>query len=254
VKLEGKVALITGAGRGIGRGIALTFAREGAAVGVNAAHLSSAEGTVETIRNLGGKALAIEADVGEEASVRRMVEEVIKELGGVHVLVNNAGVNLEIAPTVNQSLEKWDAIMKVNLRGTYLCCREAGKWMLRNRAGKIINMASAFGMGGIPMRTAYSPSKAGVINLTQDLAVEWAKDGVNVNGIAPGFVATDMVASIIKSGRYDEEALRRRIPMGRLASVDEVASVALFLASSESDYITGVTIPVDGGWTAYEYL
>lgn len=257
--LRDKVALVTGAGRGIGRAIALALAREGADIVVNAAHLSTAEETAEAINNLiapdfGVRAIAIEADVSDEGQVDRMVNKAIDEFDGIHILVNNAGVSLEIAPTVEQSLEKWDRMMSVNVRGVYLCCRQVGKWMIAHRTGKIINIASIFGMSGFPMRTAYSPSKAAVINMTQCLAVEWGKYNINVNCIAPGEVMTDMLRNYIKQGELDLEAIQRRIPLGRVATPEDIANAAVFLASEEAEYITGVTLPVDGGWTAYGHI
>ncbi|MEA3253600.1 MAG: 3-oxoacyl-ACP reductase family protein [Chloroflexota bacterium] len=254
MKLDGKAALVTGAGKGIGQAIALALAREGADVAVNAAHLSSAAGTAKAIEKLGRKAIPIEADVADVEQVEKMVSRVIDELGGIHILVNNAGVNLEIAPTIEQSVEKWDRIMAINLRGTYLCSREAGKWMVPHKTGKIVNIGSNFGLGGFPMRTAYSPSKAAVINLTQDLAVEWGKYNINVNCVAPGYVMTDLIKKFIEEGKFDVETLKKRTPLGRLATPEDVASAVVFLLSEEARHITGVTLTVDGGWAAYRYI
>ena len=254
IKLTGKVALVTGAGRGIGRAIALALAKEGADVAVNAAHLSSAEKTAEVIREIGRRTIAIEADVSKEDQVQEMIDRVINELGGVHILVNNAGVNPEIVPTLEQSLEKWDRIISVNLRGTYLCCHYAGEWMIAHKTGKIVNMSSMMGDKGIPMRTAYSPTKAGIVNMTQCLAVEWAKYNINVNCIAPGFIMTDLAKGLIKEGRIDVEAYTRRTPLGRLPTPEDVAKAVIFLVSDEARNITGVNLPIDGGWTAYGFL
>lgn len=249
MKLSGKVALVTGAGRGIGRAIALALAAEGADIAVNAAHLSSAEGTTEAIKKLGRRAIAIEADVSKAGQVDRMVGRVINELGGIHILVNNAGV-FQVAPAVEQSLQKWDWIMAVNLRGTYLCCQKVGKWMIVHRTGKIINLASVTGMGGVPMRSAYAPSKAAVINLTQDLAVEWGKYNINVNCIAPGAVLTDLIKNSIEEGTINVKEVERRTPLGRIAAPEDIANAAVFLASDEANFITGVILPVDGGKSA----
>ena len=249
MKLSGKVALVTGAGRGIGRAIALALAAEGADIAVNAAHLSSAEGTTEAIKKLGRRAIAIEADVSKAGQVDRMVGRVINELGGIHILVNNAGV-FQVASAVEQSLQKWDWIMAVNLRGTYLCCQKVGKWMIVHRTGKIINLASVTGMGGVPMRSAYAPSKAAVINLTQDLAVEWGKYNINVNCIAPGAVLTDLIKNSIEEGTINVKEVERRTPLGRIAAPEDIANAALFLASDEANFITGVILPVDGGKNA----
>ncbi len=249
MKLSGKVALVTGAGRGIGRAIALALAAEGADIAVNAAHLSSAEGTTEAIKKLGRRAIAIEADVSKAGQVDRMVGRVINELGGIHILVNNAGV-FQVASAVEQSLQKWDWIMAVNLRGTYLCCQKVGKWMIVHRTGKIINLASVTGMGGVPMRSAYAPSKAAVINLTQDLAVEWGKYNINVNCIAPGAVLTDLIKNSIEEGTINVKEVERRTPLGRIAAPEDIANAAVFLASDEANFITGVILPVDGGKNA----
>lgn len=256
MKLSGKVGLVTGAGRGIGRAIAFALAAEGADIGVNDADLSSAEATAKAVKKLGQRAIAIEADVSEADQVEEMVNRVIDELGGIHILVNNAGVFLEVVPTVEQSLEKWDRTMSVNVRGTYLCCRQVGKWMIAHSMGKIINIASIAGMRGVPMRTAYAPSKAAVINMTQDLAVEWAKYNINVNCIAPGPIVTDLIKNFIKKGILDLETLQRRTPLGRLATPDDIANAVVFLASDQANCITGVILPVDSGLaaSAYGYL
>lgn len=255
MKLKDKVALVTGAGRGIGQGIALVFAKEGADIAVNASHLSSAEGTAKAVRELGRKAIAIEADVSEADQVEKMVKKVIKEFGGIHILVNNVGGSLEeLVPTLEQSLEKWDRMLETNLRDTYLCCREVGKWMVSHKTGKIINIASIVGMSGWPTWTAYGPAKAGVINMTMALAVEWGKYNINVNCIAPGFILTDLIKQFMAEGHYDVEALIKRTPLGRLGTPEDIGNAAVFLASEDAKQITGVTLPIDGGWTAYGYL
>jgi len=253
MKLSGKVALVTGAGRGIGQAIALTFAEEGADVAVNALHLSSAEDTVKEIRKLGKRAIAIEADVAEVDDVDRMVDRALDELGKIDILVNNAGDRSENVPTVEQSIEKFDRTLSTHLRGTYLCCRRVGRWMISQKGGRILNISSVAGITGFPMRTAYGAAKAGIIHLTKVLAVEWAKHNINVNSIAPGYILTPRIEAGVEEGKFDLELIIRRTPLGRLGEPDDIARAALFLVSDEAKYITGVTLPVDGGWLAYGY-
>ena len=251
MKLSGKVALVTGSGSGIGRAIALLFAKEGASIAVNARHLETIEKTAEEIRQLGGRAIAIKADVSDADDVDMMVDRVVRELGGVHILVNNAGISGENVPITETSVEHWDRVVSINLRGTYLCSRRAGQWMVSNKTGKVLNIASMTGLVGFPMRSSYGPAKAGIINLTQVLAVEWAKYNINVNCIAPGFIITPLDDELFKSGKLNLELIEKRIPLGYRALPDDIAKTALFLVSNDARYITGVTLPVDGGWLAY---
>ncbi len=189
--LDGKVALVTGAGKGIGKGIALAFARQGAEVVVNAAHQATADAVAGIIKSeLKGNAIAIEADVSKAEEVDAMVGKALKEWGKIDILVNNAGIVQEFAPTIEQSIEKWDRVISVHLRGTYMCCRRVGQWMVKNNGGAILNMSSVAAFGSFPMRTSYGPAKAGIINLTQVLAVEWAKYHIRVNCIAPPVCST----------------------------------------------------------------
>ena len=251
MRLEGKVALITGAGQGFGRVTALTLAREGADIAVNDIVLASAEQTAKEVRQLRRRAIAIKADVSESADVDMMVDRVIKELGGVHILVNNAGITDEAVPTNESSVEYWDKVMKVNLRGTYLCCRRVGQWMVSNKTGKIVNIGSIAGLGGFAPRPSYAPSKAAVIHLTRCLAVEWGKYGINVNCIAPGNVMTEMMKDYVKKGLVNLERREKRTPLGRLQQPEDIAKAVMFLISDDASEITGVTLPVDGGWLAY---
>ncbi|MFC1993416.1 SDR family NAD(P)-dependent oxidoreductase, partial [Chloroflexota bacterium] len=251
MKLEGKVALVTGSGRGIGKATALLFAREGADIAVNDIIEASAEQTAEEVRKMGRKAIAIKADIGEPAEVDMMVERIIKELGGVHILVNNAGLTDEGAPTQESSVNFWDKVMKVNLRGTYLCCRRAAQWMVSNKTGKIVNIGSIAGLGGFAPRPSYAPSKAAVIHLTHCLAVEWGKYNINVNCICPGTVMTDMIRDYVKRGIVNLERREKRTPLGRLQQPEHIAKAALFLVSDDASEITGATLAVDGGWSSY---
>ena len=254
MRLEGKVALVTGAGRGIGQRMALLFAKEGANIAVNDVDLPSAEKTAGEIRQIGRKAIAIKADVGNPDDVDIMVDKIINELGGVHILVNNAGILDEAVPTTESSVEHWDDVIRVILRGTYLCCRRVGQWMTSHKTGKIVNIASVAAMVGLAPRPSYGPAKAAVIQLTRTLAVEWAPYNINVNCIAPGFCLTPLVEEAFKKANADLALIGKQIPVGRMANPDDIANVAVFLVSDEAKYITGVTLPVDGGWLAYRTL
>lgn len=254
MRLEGKVALITGSGRGIGQTMALLFGREGANIAVNDIDLPSAEKTAEEVRQIGRKAIAIRADIGEPDDVDTMVDKVISELGGVHILVNNAGILDEAVPTIESSVKHWDEVIRVILRGTYLCCRRVGQWMTSHKTGKIVNISSVAAVTGLAPRPSYGPAKAAVIQLTRTLAVEWAPYNINVNCIAPGFCLTPLVEEAFKRANADLTQIGKQIPLGRMARPDDIANAALFLVSDEAKYITGVTLPVDGGWLAYRTL
>jgi 3-oxoacyl-[acyl-carrier protein] reductase len=242
--------LVTGGGRGIGRAISIGFAREGALVAVNAAHLASAEETAALIRETGGRAIAIEADVTDEEQVTGMVDRVVREFGCVDVLVNNAGTSHPIIPTLEQKTADFDRVIATNLRGAYICCKAVGKFMVQRRSGNIVNVASISGLSGQPMRTGYAPSKAAMINMTMALAVEWGRDNINVNAVAPGHVLTDMVRGSISKGILDEQRLVNRTSLGRLSTPEDIANAVLFLASEDAKAITGVSLTVDCGWMA----
>lgn len=252
--LEGKAALITGAARGIGRTIAVTLARAGANIAVNDVNLEAADEAAKEIRSLGRKAIAVKADVGDPSEVDAMVGRVVAELGGIHILINNAGIVDQAVPTAESSVERWDEVMRVIVRGTYLCCRRAGQWMVQNRTGKIVNISSVAALTGLAPRPAYVPAKGAVIDLTHTLAVEWAPYGINVNCIAPGFCLTPLSEEAFRRAGADLTKIGQHIPMGRLAVPQDIADAALFLVSDSSKYITGVTLPVDGGWLVYRQL
>jgi 3-oxoacyl-[acyl-carrier protein] reductase len=247
MKLEGKVALITGAGQGIGQGIANLFAKEGAYVAVNDINPSSAEKTADAIRQAGGKAMAVQADVAEEKEVVAMVDRIIHDLGGIHILVNNAGI-VKFEPTIESSVENWDRVMAVCLRGTYLCSREAGRWMASHNTGKIVNISSLAAIKFRVKMAGYASAKAGVVNLTRALALEWAPYHINVNCILPGGIRTP--ATEPYSSSISPEIIKEQIPLGRMGEPDDIAKAALFLVSDDASFITGVAIPVDGGETS----
>ena len=250
MRFAGKAVLVTGGGRGIGQAIALGFGREGATVAVNAAHIATAEDTAERIRKAGGTAIAIEASVTDENQVSAMVDRVIAQLGGIDVLVNNAGISQPIMPLLEQSTADWDQVVDTNYRGTYICSKAAAHGMIEKRYGKIVNIASIAGLTGQIHRTAYASSKAAVINLTMVLAVELAKYNINVNAVLPGYVMTDLVKNLMQQGKVNEEAVLRRSPLGRISTTEDIANATMFLASEEAKNIAGVSLPVDAGWTA----
>ena len=253
MKLAGKVALITGGGGAFGRAMALLFAKEGADIAAADINLQSAEGTAMSVKQIGQRAIAIRTNVAEVDEVDAMVDKVENELGGVHILVNNAGRASAGGPTIEQSVEDWDKVVAVQLRGTYLCCRRAGRWMVAHRAGRVLNIASTAGIGGSQTVPGYGPSKAGIINMTRALAVEWGKYNINVNCLAPSWVLTPLSDASIKAGRITVEAIIQRTPLGRLGTPEDIAQAALFLVSDDAKHITGVTLPVDGGWLAFGY-
>ena len=242
--LEGRVAVVTGGGTGIGRSIALEFAKAGADVVVASRRLSVLEKVSEEVTALGRRSLAVQTDISRKTDVDNLVQRVMGEFGVIDILVNNAAV-LTLTPLLKLSEDDWDKTMDVNLKGYYLCCRAVGKGMVERKKGNIINIASiAAFRGGF----SYHISKAGVVNLTRGLARELASYNIRVNAIAPGSIITEMTKDLWWS---DPERLKQeeaRIPLGRVAEPSEIATVALFLASDMSSYITGHTIVVDGGF------
>ena len=242
--LKGKVALVTGASRGIGKAIALGLAENGAAVAVNySSSESSALEVAEIIRKNGGKAEIFQARVNEEAEVEEMFSAVEKKLGPVDILVNNAGITKDNL-LMRMKTEEWDMVIDVNLKGAFLCTRRALKGMMKNRYGKIINISSVVGFSGNAGQFNYSATKAGVIGMTKSAALECASRGIRVNAVAPGFIETDMT-SVLKDDVKAEIA--KNIPLKRMGTAEDVANVVKFLASEDSSYITGQVINVDGG-------
>jgi NAD(P)-dependent dehydrogenase (short-subunit alcohol dehydrogenase family) len=246
MKLKDKIALVTGAGSGIGKATALVLAKNGAHIAVNDIDLPSAEMTADEIKQLGRKVVVVQADVADAEAVNSMVDRIIDEMGGVHILVNNAGIPIHGGLIENQTTENWDRVIGVILRGTYLCSRRVGKWMADHQYGRIVNIASVAGIRGASDMAGYGAGKAGVINLTKTLAAEWGRYNINVNCITPGLIDTPLTQrTIAKSPEID--TIIGRIPKGRLGSAEEVARAVLFLVSEDAEYITGVTLPVDGG-------
>lgn len=250
MRLQGKVALITGSTRGLGKEFAIGFAKEGASVIINGRNFDKAREVSKEIENLGVKSMAISADVSSSQEVARMVEETIQSFGRIDILINNAGVNPFILEAERIKEEGWDQVLDINLKGVFLCCQFVGRKMIEQGGGKIINISSAAGVLGEQGFLPYCVSKAGVIMLTRVLAYEWSRYNIFVNAIAPGVVAGGMNAPVIKND-FLFSALKDQVPLKRLATPEEIVKIALFLASEESSYINGATIVADGGMTGY---
>lgn len=254
MRLKDKVSLVTGASRGIGKAIALAFAREGADVALNcSASVELAEEVAREIKGLGQRAMVIQADVANKAEVDEMVNKVVDEFGKVDILVNNAGMSV-VGASAELEESRWRRGIDVLLTGVFFCSQAAGKEMIKRRNGKIINITSINGIGAFPERVCYGSAKAGVMQLTRALGCEWAGYNINVNAIAPGYVKTHLIEDLVEKGILDVEELATRTPSGRLGECEEIADAAIFLASEESKYIVGQTIVVDGGWSSYMYL
>ncbi len=254
MRLKDKAALVTGASRGIGEAIAMSFAREGADVVLNCSKsVTEAEKVAQEIKTLGRRTTVIQADVADKAAVDEMVKKVMADFGRIDILVNNAGMSV-VGASAELEEERWRRGIDVMLTGVFFCSQAAGKEMIKQRNGKIINIASVNGIGAFPERVCYGSAKAGVMHLTRTLGCEWAKYNINVNAIAPGYIKTYLVTDLLAKGVYDEKELANRTPAGRLGECEDVADAAIFLASEESRYIVGQTIVVDGGWSAYMYL
>jgi len=254
-RFKDKIALVTGAGQGIGKSIALRFAREGADVIINDINLESARSVTDEVSKLGRRSITIVADVSSSREVEEMKKKVEKEFGPrLDILVNNAGI-AKILPFTETTEEIWDKIMNVNLKGTFLCCRAFVPWMIEQKYGKIINMSSKSGKSANAWFSAYCTSKFAIIGFTQSLALDLASYGINVNAICPGIVFTPHWDELEKQyARKREmpvekvrEYLAGKIPLGRPQEPEDVAAVASFLASDESSYMTGQAINVTGG-------
>ena len=244
MRLAGKVALVTGGGSGIGRGCAIRFAEEGASVAVADLNRTGADGTVGEIEKLGGRAVAIEADVTSKHDCERMVHEAVAALGKVDILVANAGIG-RAAPFLDTAEEDWEAVIRTNLTGVFLSCQAAGRRMAeQGHGGRIIAMASVAGERPAPGMAAYSASKAAVRMLTKVMALELAPHKITVNAIGPGVIETPLTVPLVEAIKASG---REVAPLGRLGEPKDVADLALFLASDEAAYITGDTVFVDGG-------
>jgi NAD(P)-dependent dehydrogenase (short-subunit alcohol dehydrogenase family) len=247
MRLQGKVAIVTGSTKGIGRAVAIGYAEEGAAVIVCGRSEDLAKSLAEELTMRGKKAVALRLDVTSVDSVNQVVAQVVKQFGRINILVNNAGISPIWKRVEETGKEAWDQIIATNLTGAFLCAQAVGKVMIKQKSGKIINMTSVGGKVALPRLVAYCASKAGIISLTQVLAAEWAQHNILVNAIGPSYVETEFTAGLRGNERiYDE--LKNKNLLKRFARPEEVVGAAIFLASDESNYITGQTLFVDGGW------
>jgi NAD(P)-dependent dehydrogenase (short-subunit alcohol dehydrogenase family) len=247
--LTAEVALVTGASRGLGKAIALGLARAGASLALCARDRAALEATRAEVEQLGVRAEVFEMDVLRAASVRAAVAAAVGAFGHLDVLVNDAGVNVR-KPTLELSEEEWDLVVDTNLKGYFLVAQAVGAHMVARRKGKVINVSSIFGAVGMTNQLAYAASKGGVGQLTKVMAIEWARDGVHVNAVAPTYFETPLVSAL----RNDAERFRfinERTPMGRWGQPEELEGTVVWLASRASDFVTGQTIFVDGGWTIW---
>ncbi|HXG31410.1 MAG TPA: glucose 1-dehydrogenase [Thermodesulfobacteriota bacterium] len=253
MRLQGKTAIITGGGEGIGKATALLFCKEGAKVGITGRNAKNLEEVVREADG-NGEIVAFPGDVSKEEDVRRTVEEFIKRFGRIDILFNNAGI-LEVGTVVTTSLETWDKIMDINVKGTFLMSKYVLPYMIKNGGGSIINNSSVLGFIGCQNTVAYNTSKGAIMQFTRSLALDHAKEGIRVNTICPGFIKTKMNEDFIGNPpdaqkRLDEIAAQI-VPMGYRGEPIDIAYALLYLASDESKYVTGATLVVDGGWTAY---
>lgn len=246
--LKGKVAMVTGAAQGIGREVALGFARYGAdivAIDLNEERLHTLKGEIEGLNH---RCLTLKVDLGQVAQIEQMVEKTVEKMGRIDILANIAGVNVHKAAE-EMTEQEWDFVQDINLKSLFFCCQAVGRVMLRQGSGRIINMSSAFGMVGFGGRTAYASSKAAVSNLTKTLALEWSARGIHVNALAPGPVWTEARHELFSNPEFYANLIKK-VPINRTAKPAEIVGPAIFLASEASSFVTGATLLVDGGFCA----
>lgn len=245
---KGKKVLVTGASRGIGKDIAMSFAELGATVTITGRNPETLKQAVHELQQYSPSCTYLSADMQDVEAIYQMVDDAVAHMGGIDILVNNAGVNIP-QNALDVTEEDWDAVVDTNLKGTFFCSQRVGKYMIPNKTGKIINIASQMAFVGYIKRAAYCASKGGAVQLTKALAVEWATHNIKVNAVAPTFIETEFTSDMFADEAFYEDVMGH-IPIGKLAQPADVTGAVLFLASDHTNFVTGDTIKVDGGWTA----
>jgi len=247
--LKGKVAIITGGNGGIGKGIACGFASVGADIVISGRNQAKTEQAVSEIeKEFGVRVLGLKADISKEEEIKTMVDQTLDRFGRIDILVNNAGINIRKLPHDYEAAE-WDTILDTNLRGAFLCCKTVYPAMKAVGGGKVINIGSMLSIFGGPMHTAYGASKGGIVQMSRSMAVAWAPDNIQVNAILPGWINTELTTQARKDIPELHDAVLNRTPSGRWGDPEDMAGTAIFLASAASDFVTGVALPLDGGFS-----
>ena len=249
MKLKNKIAIVTGSGRGIGKSTVLELAKEGAKVVVSDIDIKECQNVCDEIKKIGSDAIAVKCDISKKSDVDAMIKKTMQKFQKIDILINNAGVVL-MKPFVEMTEKDWDFVLDINLKGVFLCTNAVVKQMIKQKSGKIISVASIAGEVGFMNTSAYCASKAGIINLTRELALELSPHNINVNAIAPGVIATKMTEDMLKD-KKTKEVLLASTPLGRVGQPEEIGKAVVFLASDDSNFITGHTLVVDGGWLTH---